>query len=269
MLSTVSNVSPASAYKISSDLVISSRNWLTNLLTKSENLVQSCRSNAAVDSRKTKGQVIADFLVESTNRSEAVLAGTENSKYDTRDKITRQTSLSKSKKLETVNSVALPYEDQMCNTDFNVKGDLVRHTKTHDTKRSFQCDECGHKCVSPSSLKRHKRTHTGERPFKCDECGRGFNNVSDLTRHKMTHTGERPFKCDECDKTFNQKGNLTEHKRTHTGEYPFQCDECEKKFAQKGRLADHKRIHTGERPFKCDECDKTFNQKGNLTVDSA
>ena len=228
MLPTVSNVSPASAYKISSDLVISSRNWLTNLLTKSENLVQSCRSNAAVDSRKTKGQVIADFLVESTDRSETVLAGTENSKYDTRDKITRQTSLSKSKKLETVNSVALPYEDQMCNTDFNVKGDLVRHTKTHDTKRSFQCDECGHKCVSPSSLKKHKGTHTGERPFKCDE----------------------------CDKTFTQKGNLTEHKRTHTGEYPFQCDECEKKFAQKGRLADHKRSHTGERPFKCDECDK-------------
>ena len=80
MLSKVSNVSPTSGYKISSDFVISSRNLLTKLLTQQENLVQSCRSNAAVDSRKTKGQVIADFHVKSTGRSEAVLASAENDK---------------------------------------------------------------------------------------------------------------------------------------------------------------------------------------------
>ena len=192
MLSTVSNVYPASAYKISSDLVISNRNFLTKLLTKPENLVQSCRSNTAADSRKTKGQVIADFHVKSTGRSEAVLASAENgkassnvggksaaltatcspdhldtehSKYDTGDKISRQTRLPKSKKLETINSVAHPYEDKMCNNDFNVKGDFARHTNTNDTKRSFLCDECGREFVDSIGLKRHKRIHVGERPF--------------------------------------------------------------------------------------------------------
>ena len=286
MLSKASNVSPASAYKISSDLVISS--W--NLLTNPDNLVQSCRGNAVVDSKKTKGQVIADFHVKSTGRSEAVLAGTENrkasrkassnvggqsaltatcssdrldteqGKYDTGDKISRQARLSKSKKPETINSVALS-EDQICNNDFNVKGDLVRHTKTHGTKRPFKCDECGREFNKASNLTWHKRTHTGECPFKCDECGREFNKASILTRHKRTHTGKRPFKCDECGREFNKASNLIVHKRTHTGERPFKCKVCDKTFAQKGTLTEHERIHSDERPFQCEVCKKTFAQK--------
>ena len=291
MLSKASNVSPASAYKISSDLVII--NW--NLLTNPDNLVQSCRGNAVVDSKKTKGQVIADFHVKSTGRSEAVLASTENrkasrkassnvggqsaltatcssdrldteqGKYDTGDKISRQARLSKSKKPETINSVALS-EDQICNNDFNVKSDLVRHTKTHGTKHPFQCDECGREFNKANDLTRHKRTHTGERPFQCDECGREFNKASDLTVHKRTHTGERPFQCDECGKAFAQKGNLTVHKRTHTGERPFQCEVCEYECVSAGNLKRHKRSHTSERPFKCDVCGKEFAKKGRLTV---
>ena len=291
MLSKASNVSPASAYKISSDLVISS--W--NLLTNPDNLVQSCRGNAVVDSKKTKGQVIADFHVKSTGRSEAVLASTENrkasrkassnvggqsaltatcssdrldteqGKYDTGDKISRQARLSKSKKPETINSVALS-EDQICNNDFNVKGDLVRHTKTHGTKRPFKCDECGREFNKASNLIVHKRTHTGERPFKCDECRREFNKANDLTRHKRTHTGERPFKCDECGREFNKASNLTRHKRTHTGECPFKCDECGREFNKASILTRHKRTHTGKRPFKCDECGREFNKASNLIV---
>ena len=281
-------MSPTSSYKISSDLVISS--W--NLLTNPDNPVQSCRSNAVVDSKKTKGQVIADFHVKSTGRSEAVLTNAENSKasrnvggqsaaltatcssdhldtehrkYDTGDKITRQTSLSKSKKLETVNSVALPYEDQICNNDFNVKGDLVRHTKTHGTKRPFKCDECEKTFVNAGCLTRHKKTHTGERPFKCNECGSGFFRSDHLTRHKKTHTGERPFKCDVCGSGFFRSDHLKEHKSSHTGKRSFQCDTCKNEFINTHSLKRHKRIHAGERPFKCDICDKTFTQKGSLT----
>ena len=284
-------MSPTSSYKISSDLVISS--W--NLLTNPDNLVQSCRGNAVVDSKKTKDQVIADFHVKSTGRSEAVLASTENrkasrkassnvggqsaltatcssdrldteqGKYDTGDKISRQARLSKSKKPETINSVALS-EDQICNNDFNVKGDLVRHTKTHGTKRSFQCDVCGREFSRSQHLQEHERTHTGECPFRCNVCGFGFKKLCNLTRHTKTHTGEHPFKCDECGREFNKVGDLTKHKRTHTGERPFKCDECGKAFAQNGSLTEHKRIHAGECPFKCDECGKAFAQKGNLTA---
>ena len=287
MLSKVSNVYPAISYEISSDRIISS--W--NLLTNPDNLVQSCRGNAVVDSKKTKGKVIADFHVKSTGRPEAILASAENSKassnvsgqsaaltatcssdhidtehskYDTGDKISRQTRLSKSKKLGTINSGALPYEDKMCKNDFNVKGDFARHTKTHDTKRSFQCDVCGGEFVCSGTLKRHKKSHTDERPFQCDECGKTFNKNGNLKEHKRSHTGERPFQCDECDKTFVKKSNLKEHKKIHTGEHPFKCDICDKAFNQKRNLIGHKMIHADERPFQCDECGKAFTQKFHL-----
>ena len=280
-------MSPASSYKISSDLVISS--W--NLLTNPDNLVQSCQSNAVVDSKKTKGKTIANFRVGSASGSEAVLSSAENSKassnvggqsvalaatcssdhldaehsrYDTGDKISRQTMLSKSKQLETVNSVALSYEAQICNNDFNVKGNLVRHTKTHGTKPSFQCDECGYECVSASQLKWHTRTHTGERPFQCEECGKAFTKKSNLIKHERIHTGERPFPCDVCEKAFNQKHHLIKHKRIHTGERPFPCDVCEKAFNQKHDLIRHQRTHTDERPFKCEVCGSGFGRLDHL-----
>ena len=179
-------------------------------------------------------------------------------------KSSRQTRLSK--KLETMNSVAFPYEDKMCNNDFNVKGNLVRYTKTHGIKRSFLCDVCGNGFARSHHLLEHKRSHTGERPFKCEECGKAFNQKRNLIGHKKIHAGERPFKCEECDKTFVKKSNLKEHKRIHTGERPFKCDECNITFIYKSNLTDHKKTHTRERPFQCEECDKRFFYKRNLKV---
>ena len=160
-------------------------------------LVQPCRDHAVMDSRKTKGTAITDFRVDSISRSEAVLASaetskasnnvgrqaaltaigssdrldTEQGKYGTRDKISRPTRLPKSK---AINSVPLPYEDQMYNAGFNVKGDLARHTKTHDTEGSFKCDICDHEFANASNLRRHTKIHTGERPFQCDACPKNF-----------------------------------------------------------------------------------------------
>ena len=290
MLPAVSNVSSAvpsaGACKTSSDLMISS--W--NLLMEPDILVQPCRGDTAVDSRKTQGKAIADFRVESTSGSEALLASTENrkassnvggqsaltatcssdridteqGKYDTGNKISRPTRLSKSKKPKAINSVAPPREDQICNTDFKMKGDLARHTKTHDIKRSFQCEACGREFSRSDNLKRHTKIHTGERPFPCDECEKTFTQKYHLMKHKRIHTGERPFPCDVCKKTFTQKHHLKEHEMIHTGERPFPCDVCEKAFIQKHELIKHKRIHTGERPFECKECHLTFSQKSNL-----
>ena len=296
MLSAVSNVSSAvpsaGACKTSFDLAISS--W--NLLMEPDILVQPCRGDTAVDSRKTQGKAIADFRVESTSGSEALLASAENSKasrkassnvggqsaltatcssdrldaergkYDTGDKISRPTRLSKSKKPKAINSVAPPCEDQMCNTGFKVKGDLARHTETHGTKRSFKCDICDREFVRLYCLKRHAKTHTGERPFLCDVCGKAFIQKNDLIKHKRIHTGERPFQCDVCKSTFISTDGLEKHKRIHTGKRPFSCDECKKAFSHKSNLIKHKKVHTGERPFSCDECEKAFTQKKTLTA---
>ena len=286
MLSAVSNVPSAGACKTPFDLVISS--W--NLLMEPDILVQPCRGDIAVDSRKTQGKAIADFRVESTSGSEAVLASAENSKassnvggqsaltatcssdrldteqgkYDTGDKISRQTRLSKSKKPKAINSVAPPREDQICNTDLKMKDDLARHTKIHNIKRFFQCEACGREFRRLDNLKRHTKIHIGEHPFQCDVCEKTLTQKHHLIAHKRIHTGEHPFPCDVCEKTFTQKHHLEEHKRIHTGEHPFPCDVCGKAFIQKHHLTRHKRIHTGEHPFPCDVCEKTFTQDHHL-----
>ena len=290
MLSAVSNVPSAGACETSSDLMVSS--W--NLLMEPDILVQPCRGDTAVDSRKTQGKAIADFRVESTSGSEALLASAENrkasrkassnvggqsaltaacssdrldaeqGKYDTGDKISRPTRLSKSKKPKAINSVAPPREDQICNTDLKMKGDLARHTKTHNIKRSFQCEACGREFNRSDNLKRHIKIHTGERPFLCDVCGKVFIQKDDLIKHKRIHSGERLFPCDVCEKAFTQKKSLTMHKRSHTGEHPFLCDICGCEFSSSNNLKRHTKIHTGERPFPCDVCEKAFTQKNNL-----
>ena len=283
MLSAVSNAPPASAFKTSSDLIISG--W--NFLMEPDILVQPCRDRAVMDSRKTKGTAITDFRVDSISRSEAVLDSaetskasnnvgrqaaltaigssdrldTEQGKYGTRDKISRPTRLPKSK---AINSVPLPYEDQMYNAGFNVKGDLARHTKTHDTEGSFKCDICGHEFTNAGNLKRHTKIHTNERPFQCKACKQKFIRPDSLERHELTHTGKRPFQCDVCKQKFTQKHNLIKHKRIHTGERPFKCDVCQCAFSRADHLLTHKRTHTGERPFLCAICNKTFTQKSHL-----
>ena len=289
MLSEVSNVPPANACKTSSDLVISSQ----NLLTKPDSLVQSRRGNAVVDSRKTKGKAMADFRVESTGRSEAVLASAEtskasnnvggqsatltatcssdhhldaeHSKYDTGDKITRQTRLSKSRKLEITNSVALPYEDKMYNAGFNVKGDLARHKKTHDTEHSLECNICKHTFTKKQKLIEHVRGHTGERPFQCSICGHRFIRQYTLKEHIKTHTDEHLFRCDACHCAYRTKVSLIRHRaRVHTDKNPLQCQICRYTFVNNSKLKEHMRTHTSKRSFKCTTCNKSFTRRSNL-----
>ena len=318
MLSAVSNVPSAGACKTSSDLMISS--W--NLLMEPDILVQPCRGNVTVDSRKTQGKAIADFRVESTSGSEALLASAENSKagsnvgrqtaltvtcssdrldteqgkYDTGDKIPRQTRLSKSKKPKAINSVAPPREDQICNTDLNVKGDLARHTKTktRGTKHSFKCDICDREFVNASNLRRHARSHADERPsFQCDMCKREFVSADNLKRHARSHTGECPFRCSVCSCTFSRADYLRTHTRLHTGNKRlfecticnknftrrinlhthidihnnnprFRCDTCDARFYKRALFKNHMRTHDGKRPYKCDICGSTFKTNSNL-----
>ena len=289
MLSAVSNVPSAGACKTSPDLMISS--W--NLLVEPDILVQPCRGDAAVDSRKTQDKAIADFRVESTSGSEAVLASAENSKagsnvgrqtaaltatcssdrldteqgkYDTGDKISRQTRLSKSKKPKTINSVAPPREDQICNTDLNVKGDLARHTKTktRGTKRSFKCDICDREFVNASNLKRHaRRSHADERPsFQCDICKREFISTDNLKRHARSHTGECPFRCSVCSRTFSRADYLRTHTGLHTGnKRRFECTICNKSFTRRINLNTHIDIHNNNPRFKCNTCDAHFYKR--------
>ncbi|XP_069095172.1 zinc finger protein 620-like isoform X2 [Pleurodeles waltl] len=82
-------------------------------------------------------------------------------------------------------------------------------------ERRFQCTLCGRNFNQKGHLNRHQRTHTGERPYHCTECNRRFSHNHSLLRHQRIHSGESPYQCEVCLKYFKWKEGLLRHQRSH------------------------------------------------------
>ena len=106
----------------------------------------------------------------------------------------------------------------MCPSRFNVKGNCVRHERTHTGIRPFKCSRCPKRFAARADVTEHERTHTGIRPFKCSVCPKRFASRRNVAPHERIHAGDRPFWCSLCPKRFCQKSNLTVHSNTHTDE---------------------------------------------------
>nr|CAI5855807.1 unnamed protein product [Callosobruchus analis] len=47
--------------------------------------------------------------------------------------------------------------------------------RRHTGDKPFECNFCGMRMISRTTLKNHERTHTGEKPYMCSYCGKvGF-----------------------------------------------------------------------------------------------
>ena len=67
----------------------------------------------------------------------------------------------------------------LCNSIFNTKGGLTRHTL---------------------------REHKGHKIFMCDTCGKKFQTDKTLSAHvKVVHNNMKPFACTQCDYKAGQK----------------------------------------------------------------
>ncbi|XP_048051053.1 zinc finger protein 883-like isoform X1 [Megalobrama amblycephala] len=142
-------------------------------------------------------------------------------------------------------------------TLYNMKAHIRRHTKT------FHCGGCNKYFSTKHHLVVHKRTHTGERPYKCPHCEKRFTYLVSLKAHSRVHTDERPYQCSECGKTFSNSTSLKSHQKMHS-EKQYQCSYCEKRFRHKSYLIYHERIHTGEKPYLCSYCGKSFAKPGEF-----
>ncbi|CAM5094964.1 unnamed protein product [Eretmochelys imbricata] len=157
-----------------------------------------------------------------------------------------------------------PFACGECGKSFRLKGNFVKHLRSHAKVRPYKCTECEKSFNCQSDLLRHQMIHRGEKPHKCGECEKSYSRKVYLLNHQRVHTGERPFQCAVCEKSFRQKAVLISHQRLHTGERPYKCSQCEKSFTQQSKLTNHYRVHTGERPYKCSQCDDSFSEKSKL-----
>ncbi|XP_044859935.1 zinc finger protein 777-like [Mauremys mutica] len=154
-----------------------------------------------------------------------------------------------------------PFACGECGKSFRLKGNLVKHLRSHAKVRPYKCTECEKSFNCQSDLLRHQMIHRGEKPYKCSECEKSYSRKVYLLNHQRVHTGERPFQCTVCEKSFRQKAVLISHQRLHTGERPYKCTQCDNSFSEKSKLNNHYRIHTGEWPYKCTKCDKSYSRK--------
>lgn len=144
----------------------------------------------------------------------------------------------------------------------------------------FECDVCGLKCDSRSSLETHIITHIPieyrELRFECELCLEKFQTQRNLTRHtKLSHPAAylEPYPCRLCNQTFKRKYMLLAHirsmhrtdKKPVVADGPFDCthENCNYSTNNPFKLKLHERTHVAS--FKCDDCSKAFKRKFQLT----
>ncbi|XP_025989393.1 zinc finger protein 2 homolog isoform X2 [Solenopsis invicta] len=153
----------------------------------------------------------------------------------------------------------------ICNKIFSKRATLLNHERVHGDDKFYECDECGKKLATKSSLMYHKKSmHLRERPHMCHYCGDSFVSREARLIHERIHTGERPYVCKVCNMQYRCSSNLSQHMKIHTGLKPHKCRFCNKDFARKGTLIVHERIHTGVKPYPCETCGKSFSQKNDM-----
>ncbi|XP_058467587.1 zinc finger protein 436-like [Malaya genurostris] len=93
-----------------------------------------------------------------------------------------------------------------CTHAFSSKAGLLGHLARHaDRDNIYDCDICGAKIKTKSSLQRHRKMHTTEKPHACNICGKRFWRKSYLNHHATVHTGIAKFPCEYCGFVFKNK----------------------------------------------------------------
>ena len=157
----------------------------------------------------------------------------------------------------------------LCNTTYNTRGGLTRHTlKEHKGHKMFVCDACGKKFQTHKTLDVHKKVvHERIKPFKCELCDYEAGQKASLIAHvNSVHENNRPYVCELCGYKTAAPSTLNAHKRmVHEKQRPFVCETCGRSFAAKAGMENHiLLIHNKAMPYACEHCNKRFKRKPDL-----
>ncbi|KAG4076802.1 hypothetical protein HA402_009148 [Bradysia odoriphaga] len=136
----------------------------------------------------------------------------------------------------------------MCNHSAKCAYDLRRHLETHSIEnRSFVCPICNKKLL-PRYANDHMKSHDSTRSFECNECGKLFKRAKTLKRHQNTHRtvleNGATHKCDVCTNTFARMDGLLRHRRRHSVPMNYHCRICGKGFIEQKSFLFHEANHT-------------------------
>ncbi|GAB0091890.1 hypothetical protein DMENIID0001_067960 [Sergentomyia squamirostris] len=98
-----------------------------------------------------------------------------------------------------------------CGNGYYKKYYLSLHMERTHLKSDHQCEICGTKFSSFTSMRAHFRTH--KKGGACDICGKVLKNAQTLKRHKESHAGLKNYVCKVCDMAFTSNCSLKNHIR--------------------------------------------------------
>lgn len=157
------------------------------------------------------------------------------------------------------------WQCDMCNKIFHRMQKLQHHCREeHNGTGCFECNLCGTRVMSKTSLKRHIRSHSGIKTGTCSICGKTFKRSDYLATHYKLHNGARTYQCSICGKEFTAKTNLTLHERVHSDQKDYSCHQCDKSFSRRDKLRDHMLRHLNIKRFQCSTCNKRYAEKRDL-----
>lgn len=151
------------------------------------------------------------------------------------------------------------HQCEACSKLFVTGYQLSLHKRRY--KKLFECDFCGHRLASKTSLMEHTFIHVNPETFKCLRCPRIFHCSSNLTAHtKKEHLklSTKKEKCTICQQMF-PVNDIAEHIKMHEVRKTrptFQCEVCSKQFFMLDLFKQHKIEH--KKHIECDFCGQKF-----------